>query len=113
MFCPNCRSEYRAGFTHCPDCDLDLVDELAPEAEPEPRPANDEVTFFASLVSVYRAPRMQAEIIRSVLAGSGIQAFVRGSGMSGVYPGGVLDDSAVMVRKEEEEAARALLADYA
>lgn len=32
MFCPACRSEYRPGFTHCSDCDVDLVSEL-----PEPR----------------------------------------------------------------------------
>lgn len=27
MFCPRCRVEYRPGFTHCTDCDLELVDE--------------------------------------------------------------------------------------
>jgi hypothetical protein len=27
MWCPSCAAEYRAGFTHCPDCDVDLVDE--------------------------------------------------------------------------------------
>lgn len=25
MFCPQCRVEYRPGFTHCTDCDVDLV----------------------------------------------------------------------------------------
>jgi hypothetical protein len=25
MFCPECKAEYRAGFTHCADCDVDLV----------------------------------------------------------------------------------------
>jgi hypothetical protein len=88
------------------------VEELLPPAEPEPRPI-DGVVIFAGLVSVYRSPRMQAELIRSVLEGSGIEAFVRGSGMSAAYPGGVLDDAAVMVRKEDEEEARALLADFA
>ena len=28
MFCPQCRVEYRPGFTHCTDCDVDLVHEL-------------------------------------------------------------------------------------
>jgi hypothetical protein len=31
MFCPNCGIEYRAGFTHCNDCDVDLVEELPTE----------------------------------------------------------------------------------
>ncbi len=30
MFCPQCRAEYRPGFTHCTDCDVDLVYELPP-----------------------------------------------------------------------------------
>lgn len=34
MFCPQCRVEYRPGFTHCTDCDVDLVDAL-PEVENE------------------------------------------------------------------------------
>ncbi len=28
MFCPQCRAEYRLGFTHCTDCDVDLVESL-------------------------------------------------------------------------------------
>jgi hypothetical protein len=28
MFCPQCHAEYRPGFTHCTDCDVDLVYEL-------------------------------------------------------------------------------------
>jgi hypothetical protein len=31
MFCPQCHAEYRPGFTHCTDCDVDLVYELANE----------------------------------------------------------------------------------
>ncbi|PYU11748.1 MAG: hypothetical protein DMG37_15585 [Acidobacteria bacterium] len=31
MFCPQCRVEYRPGFTRCTDCDLDLVDSLTEE----------------------------------------------------------------------------------
>ena len=27
-WCPKCKNEYREGITHCPDCDVDLVEEL-------------------------------------------------------------------------------------
>jgi hypothetical protein len=39
MFCPQCRVEYRPGFTHCTDCDVDLVQEnvLDPGAYPQVR----------------------------------------------------------------------------
>ena len=33
MFCPQCRAEYRPGFTHCTDCDVDLVDRDLPATE--------------------------------------------------------------------------------
>jgi hypothetical protein len=28
MFCPSCKAEYRQGFTHCADCDVELVPAL-------------------------------------------------------------------------------------
>ena len=34
MFCPECKAEYRPGFTRCADCDVDLVENL-PKANPE------------------------------------------------------------------------------
>ena len=37
MFCPQCCVEYRPGFTHCTDCDVDLV-EFHPEAARNPLP---------------------------------------------------------------------------
>jgi len=32
MICPHCKAEYRPGFTHCVDCDVDLVWELPKDA---------------------------------------------------------------------------------
>jgi len=32
MICPQCKAEYRPGFTHCVDCDVDLVWELPKNA---------------------------------------------------------------------------------
>jgi hypothetical protein len=33
MYCPQCKAEYRQGFTHCADCDADLVQELASSSD--------------------------------------------------------------------------------
>lgn len=35
MFCPSCRTEYRAGFTKCADCGVDLVATLPAEGPAE------------------------------------------------------------------------------
>jgi hypothetical protein len=35
MYCPNCRAEYRPGFTRCGDCETALVPQLPPRP-PEP-----------------------------------------------------------------------------
>lgn len=32
MFCPQCKAEYRQGFTRCADCDVELVHELTANA---------------------------------------------------------------------------------
>ena len=34
MFCPKCKSEYRAGFDRCGSCDVDLVEDLSKVEEP-------------------------------------------------------------------------------
>jgi len=35
MFCPQCRAEYREGFTECADCNVPLVESLPEKDEPE------------------------------------------------------------------------------
>lgn len=37
-WCPVCKNEYVEGRTHCPDCDVDLVEELPEEIIEEPLP---------------------------------------------------------------------------
>jgi hypothetical protein len=39
MFCPSCKDEFRAGFTRCANCDVDLVEDLSqvPERPAETR----------------------------------------------------------------------------
>ena|SRR5215467_35235 len=41
MFCPRCGAEYRPGFTHCSDCDVDLVDEPSELGSRAPKSTRD------------------------------------------------------------------------
>ena len=60
MYCPNCRSEYRAGFEWCKDCDVGLVTDLPPEEESE----------FVDLVEVLSiADPGQIALVKSILEG--------------------------------------------
>ncbi|MBS6395560.1 MAG: hypothetical protein KH452_00200 [Clostridiales bacterium] len=50
-WCPVCKNEYVEGKTHCPDCDVDLVDELIEEAPEEPEhyiPTEEELRDLAA-----------------------------------------------------------------
>jgi hypothetical protein len=64
MFCPNCKAEYRPGFTHCVDCDVDLVYELpktAIELRGETEPGDPNEDPFCSFWKG-EDPRMHAEL---------------------------------------------------
>lgn len=54
MFCPSCKDEFRAGFTRCASCNVDLVHDLssvkakaAPEPPVVPRRLVDYCGFFS------------------------------------------------------------------
>ncbi len=47
-FCPSCKYEYVPGITKCPDCRVDLVDELAAAPPPQPQQQSE----WADLVTV-------------------------------------------------------------
>ncbi len=68
-FCPNCRGEYRPGFTWCVDCDVALVDELPPEREEAGEPP----------VVIYETrDQIKADVIRAKLEYSGVRAVLSG-----------------------------------
>lgn len=115
MYCPRCGAEYRPGFTHCPDCDADLVAEAPVESVAATREEPEALPFdphqVPSLVMVYRSQRHDAEAMRAMLEGSGIPAILGGEGYSSAYPltVGVLGEGRVLVREEDRAAALALI----
>jgi hypothetical protein len=42
MICPNCKSEYRPGFTSCSDCGVELVEVLPPPIHQDPEARENE-----------------------------------------------------------------------
>ena len=102
MFCPQCRSEYRSGFTRCNDCDVDLVWELPREEHAEP-----------DLVKVFETGNPSlAPVVESLLRGAEIECVIRNPrkfDRSGANP--VLGPMEFFVRDDEADAARELLAD--
>jgi hypothetical protein len=104
-YCPNCRDEYREGFTECADCLVPLVDELP--AETEATEALEEKRIdHPDLVQVFMGPHPVADQIRAVLEGNGIAAYNKHEG-SAAYPVnvGAMGDSRVMVLRSDLEEA--------
>ena len=64
MFCPQCKAEYRQGFTHCVDCDADLVHELPKEALEKLEPVLPGDPSDDPFCAFWQGddPRIQAEI---------------------------------------------------
>ena len=54
MFCPECRAEYRPGFTRCSDCDADLVHEIPEQDTRVRKRKRDSATMFPTFRNMYR-----------------------------------------------------------
>ncbi len=111
MYCPECRAEFREGATTCPDCEVPLVAELSemPELSEE------------DLVSVMETADVAVlPVVKSVLRAADIPFIVQGDeamgvlpvgqiGLGGISSGGHGLSAAILVPREREEEARALL----
>lgn len=54
MFCPECRAEYRPGFSRCPDCDVDLVHEMHEQDTRVRKRKLAAATMFPTFRNMYR-----------------------------------------------------------
>ncbi len=99
-FCPQCRYEYQAGIQQCPDCGVELVEQLSPEEEP---------SSSGPLVTIYIAKDMtEASLIKSFLEEFQIEAFI-GYDLGPAYPVGQIE---VRVAESHADEARDLIAEF-
>ena len=102
MYCPTCRDEFRSEIERCPDCDVALVAELAPE---------DHSVELVPIV--HAADHAELTVVRSILVGAEIPVAVEGEDVpllpsddAITLPG---DGITVLVPKRRSEEARSLL----
>jgi len=109
VICPNCGSEYRAEFTRCADCDVDLVE---PPPPPEPPAQIDLVKIFetgnAAVIPVVESLLSDAEI--EFMTKSEPIQHMFGWGTFGSNLNYVIGPVHFLVREEDAEEARAIVA---
>jgi hypothetical protein len=109
MFCPECKAEYRDGFTQCADCDLGLVDVLV---EPGTDLNDDESGEFFEIENPVEIERFlhvhQSEFAVSVLDGSGIKAWVDQPFTGHIAPHFSLMTGGIRLVVEAQHAERAV-----
>jgi hypothetical protein len=100
-FCPQCRFEYRAGVKTCPECKVDLVEQLPGRPAPSEQPYSE--VYMVS-------ERMEADLIASLFDDNGIDFLIRDLRVFPVLPDfGRRARLRVAVAAGAEEQARKLL----
>ena len=98
MFCPKCRGEYREGFYTCADCQVSLVEELAPEPEPE-------YYEFIELMTVFEEASIA--LIKSLFDEAGLEYYFQGELSRHLVP--LPFSTRLMVRKDHVSKAKWIL----
>ena len=109
MFCPTCRDEYQPGFTHCTDCDVDLVEKLPDEM--------DEATPLELVTVLETGDQSLVAVAKSVLVGAGIPCIARNERLQNLFGWGTIGTGfnvamgpiRLQVLREDEPVARELL----
>ena len=101
VYCPKCKDEFQPRFTTCPDCQVELVAELAVEEHPE----------VVTVAQIHEGGMLP--LITSVLEGSGLVYSIEGGQAMSIHPGvavaGKGRSARVISRAADAEAMRELL----
>ena len=100
MFCPECRSEYREGFTECNDCQVALVDQLPPEQKRE-------YEEFEPIMTVFKEVHMA--LIKSEFDGAGLDYYFHGEFSHHLVP--LPFETRLMVRADQADEAKRILSE--
>ena len=111
MFCASCRSEYRAGISNCPECQVPLVEVLPEAGDP-----GHEMAYVRVLETT---DPVLLPMVKSIFEAAQIPISVEGEEALGVLPVGGFGTgermhglgARVFVPLEHEAAARELLAE--
>ena len=100
MYCPQCKGEYREGFTQCADCQIPLVEE-----PPQPE-SNDTPLDLVEVLST-ADPGLIA-LVKSVLEAEDIPYLAHGEHFSRMH---ATIPVRFLIAKEDVEEAREVLKD--
>jgi hypothetical protein len=103
MFCPQCKGEYREGFTECADCQIPLVSELPPSESNDEQKAVDLVEVLST------ADPGLISLVKSVLEAEGVPYLAQGEHFSGMH---ATVPVRFLVSREDVTAARDVLKDF-
>jgi len=120
MFCPNCKAEYRPGFTRCSDCDVDLVDFLPKEIKinnnkneeviPDEIPTglNTDELALVPVLSIYNLGDIA--VVKDILEGQGIDYFMQGDNTDNFRS--QKGPTTLMVREDQAQAVKDMLSNF-
>lgn len=111
--CPKCRYEYQPNVVICPDCQENLVENIAPPVQAAAVSPDDSWVVVGKLGSEYQSEMAKGSLdsgnIPSVILSSNFNAYGRGVGSASPLVPSISDGIVVMVPREFKEAATLLL----